>query len=103
MKLLLMVDAGDGRVKCGDQVWPESEWHWNPRFPRHRCEGFRYTDAQLELRRSAARWWLVEAASAEDARELIDRLREYTDMGVPRTMIGQPPPGRIVVWGGRDA
>jgi hypothetical protein len=74
-------------------------------IPKSRGAAYRGANGALligrEFRKAqrAWRWWVVECESAQDGRELIDRARTRTDMGVERGTVGPAPDGRILEHG----
>ena len=70
MKMLLMVERG-GRVVCAGRAWTAG---FSPSGrERHNLGGTKmYGTARMTSSMSANRWWLVEAESADAARELIE-------------------------------
>ena len=91
-RVLLMVDNGDGRVKCAKK----SVTHCSHSVAfvygrRNSCGACLGTGWVIGARApQAARWWLVEAASVDDARAVIAGTADTSSEG------------RILAQGGRQ-
>ena len=82
-RVLMMVDRGDGRVRCAKswRTWyPEPGWVWRNAPPN-------------------CRWWLVEAESADAARDVIVAADPHTH-AIAKVVLLRRSPGRILASGG---
>ena len=92
-RVLLMVDAGDGRVKFSGSLHPYRGGGHTIIGPD---PGYVYGWRQSRDMDEAARWWLVEAESAGDARIVIMHQCVFANTGIKSTL------GRILASGARD-
>ena len=96
-RVLLMVDLGDGKVRCVSrtvgfdpaEILQGEEWLGDSGF-------YVWWTAHREAT-IADRWWLVEAETADDGRTVILQERVLPPLGLKSTL------GRILAQGGRDA